>query len=64
MKRTKARRTRWSATTKAAMPSAAEPGRGPVEKEIRDVPAPTLGPYEAAYDISEGYAHDRSIVLP
>lgn len=66
MKRSrKPRRTRWSSTASTSTPyTQSERAGRQREKDARELSAPTLGPYEASYDVSHGYSHERSIVFP
>lgn len=66
MKRKTQRRTgRWSdrpAKVEVASPYADT--KSPAREPRRLDPGSGLGPYEASYDISLGYGHDRSIIVP
>ena len=66
MKRTTSRNTRhWSQRPQPQAPQVSRDEKTDIAdtRESRETPT-GLGPYEAAYDISLGYGHDRSIVVP
>ncbi|HEX6306900.1 MAG TPA: hypothetical protein VFZ69_01865 [Longimicrobiales bacterium] len=67
MKRnTKPKTNRWTDRPRtrekaAAYPETPGPARESARPRVRET---GMGPYEATYDVSHGYGHERAIILP